>query len=118
MSHFTQVHRLRNDASFVTADRARQVAMLSDVILTDTATGNSYRIGDQRDTSSLRFMPACIMMMQIEVIELVVQGRWLERWSWHKAAAQVKQPPSSYKPTNSLEKYSLPATRNAPPPRP
>jgi len=92
MSHFTQVHHLRNNASFIAADRARQVGMLADIILTDPVSGKSYRMGDQRDASSLRFMAACVMMMQPEIIEPVIHGRWLEGWSWHKAAAQVKQP--------------------------
>ena len=92
ISHFTQVHRLRNDESFVHAERTEQVAMLADIILTDPVTGASYRMGDQRDASSLRFMAACVMKMQSEVIEPVIAGRWLEGWSWHDAAAQVKQP--------------------------
>jgi pimeloyl-ACP methyl ester carboxylesterase len=92
MSHFTQVHHLRNDASFIAADRARQVRILADIILTDPVSGKSYRMGDQRDASSLRFMAACVMKMQPEVIEPVIHGRWLEGWSWHQAAAQVKQP--------------------------
>jgi pimeloyl-ACP methyl ester carboxylesterase len=92
MSHFTQVHLLRNDESFINTDRASQVAMLADIILTDPVSGKCHRMGDQRDASSLRFMAACIMMMQPEVIAPVVEGRWLEGWSWHNAAAQVKQP--------------------------
>jgi pimeloyl-ACP methyl ester carboxylesterase len=92
MSHFTQVHLLRNDESFINTDRASQVAMLADIILTDPVSGKCHRMGDQRDASSLRFMAACVMTMQPDVIEPVVQGRWLEGWSWHNAAAQVKQP--------------------------
>ncbi len=92
MSHFTQVHQLRNHEAFLHADRADQVAMLGDIILTDPVTGASYRIGDQRDAASLRFMASCVMKMQPEVILPVLEGRWLEGWSWHQAAAQVKQP--------------------------
>jgi len=92
MSHFMQVHRLRNNESFMRSDRPSQVKMLAEIVLLDPVTGTSYRMGDQRDAASLRFMASCVARMQPEVILPVLESRWLEGWSWLDAAARVKQP--------------------------
>lgn len=92
ISHFSQVHQLRNAKSFIEADRAAQSRMLAEILLTDPRTGKSQRLGSQRDPSSLRFMAACMMKMQPEVVEPVVQLQWLEGWDWAAAAARVQQP--------------------------
>ena len=92
MSHFSQVHRLRNHVPLVRASRAEQVAMLAEILLVDPNTGISQRLGDQRDPSSLRFMAACMMKMHSDVVAPVTEGKWLQGWDWHVAAQQVQQP--------------------------
>ena len=92
MSHFSQVHAIRNRDDFMRASRSEQVGMLGNILLKDPASGTTQRLGDQRDLSSLRFMAACMMKMDATVVEPVIQLRWLENWNWGHAAAQVEQP--------------------------
>ncbi|MFO0011383.1 MAG: alpha/beta fold hydrolase [Planctomycetota bacterium] len=92
MSHFSQVHQLRNHEPFLRANRAEQVAMLADIILTDPSSGISQRLGDQRDASSLRFMAACMLKMDSGVVRPVIENRWLDDWDWCRTASRVRQP--------------------------
>ena len=92
MSHFRQVHLLRNAIEFISASRSRQVEMLADIILFNPKTGDSVRLGSQRDASSLRFMAACMSKMDADVIAPVVEGCWLAEWDWEQLAARVHQP--------------------------
>ncbi len=92
LSHFSQVHRLRNEPAFFNAIRSRQVALLANVELFDPVSDSTIRLGNLRDASSLRFMAACMLKMRSEVIEPVVQGRWLDGWDWENIARQIEQP--------------------------
>ena len=92
MSHFSQVHEIRNRESFIRGSRREQVEILADILLRDPLTGTTQRLGTQRDPSSLRFMAACMMKMDPTVVEPVVAKRWLKDWNWEEFAAQVRQP--------------------------
>jgi pimeloyl-ACP methyl ester carboxylesterase len=92
ISYFSQVHHLRNDDRFLNAQRKEQVTMLAEIALVDPKTGVTQKLGDQRDRASLRFMAECVLQMRSDVLQPVVEGRWLEQWDWEEAAAGIKVP--------------------------
>lgn len=92
LSHFSQVHQLRQLDKFMQGSRSEQVEMLSNIVLSDPMTGNIQRLGDQRDKSSLRFMAACVERMDSDVVAPVIQQTWFDGWDWERIAAEVLQP--------------------------
>lgn len=92
MSHFSQVHAIRNREEFIRGSRSEQVEILANIVLKDPVTGTTQRLGAQRDLSSLRFMAACMMKMDATVVQPVVEKVWLKDWRWEAVAKQVTQP--------------------------
>ncbi|MBL8868198.1 MAG: alpha/beta hydrolase [Planctomycetaceae bacterium] len=92
LSHFSQVHEIRNREEFIRGNRREQVEMLGNILLKDPVTGSTQRLGTQRDPSSLRFMAACMLKMDASVVEPVVRKEWYKDWHWESIATEVTQP--------------------------
>jgi pimeloyl-ACP methyl ester carboxylesterase len=92
MSHFSQVHEIRNREAFLRGSRREQVEILANILLRDPIAGTIQRLGEQRDSSSLRFMASCMLKMAASVVEPVITKSWYNDWEWEELATQVGQP--------------------------
>ncbi len=65
---------------------------LGDLIITNPKSGQSQRLGDLRDPTSLRFSAACLSRLDPQVFTPIVTGQWLVDYDFESYLPDVKAP--------------------------
>ena len=87
-SYFGAIQRLAGSEQPID-DLARQLA---DSTFTDPISGVTLRLGDQRDAAQLRFMASCLIRLDPQVLDPIVDCRWLQGFDWRQAFRQLTSP--------------------------
>lgn len=88
LSQFVGVQKILRQ----TRDVPTLARILADVVLTNPQTGASYRVGDVRDEAFLRFHAWCLSKMDVEALDPVVAGRWLDGFDVDGVIAGMRCP--------------------------